>query len=280
MAMDAGWTDKYPDPRVLRAEVEAMVESVAEALRARIAPGDLAGLYLKGSAGKQWASPVDYVPETSDVDIHVLFANGAAADRWPPDIEAALAIQADIGAGYQRRMPRPVHTPRPQLLILNHLLADPDYSPSPQRTVRTVFGPSYPEARYDQLREREIAARRLLEDAAILERLPRVVMDKPGRYTWLALRELTWRVSPAGPRALVLLGVPPAEAWSLSRSGLIPVLEIAGQAELAADYGRVYLASWDYFLSGYSDAAPAREAVAAAHAVLARGAALAAGEGR
>jgi hypothetical protein len=271
--MEARWTDKYPDPRVLRAEVEAMVESVVAVLRAHIAPDDLAGLYLR-------ASPVDYVPETSDVDIHVLFADDAAAQRWPPDMEAALAIQAEIGTGYQRRMPRPIHTPRPQLLILNHLLADPDYSPSPQCTVRTIFGPPHLEAEYDRQREREIAARRLLEDAAILARLPQIVMDKPAPYAWLALRELSWRVSPVGPRALVLLGVPPAEAWSLSRSGLIPVLEIAGQAELAADYRRVYLASWDYFLSGYRDAAAAREAVAAAHAVLARGAALAVGEGR
>jgi hypothetical protein len=280
MAMSAGWTDKYPDPKVLRAEVEAMVEAVVEVLRSRIAPGDLAGLYLKGSASKHWHSPVDYVPEMSDLDIHVLFTGDAVAERWPPGMEVALAVQAEIATGYQRRMPRPVHTPRPQVLILNRLLADPDYSPTPQSAVHTIFGPPYPAAEYDQRREREIAARRLLQDAAILAHLPRTVMDKPVPYAWLVMRELSWRVSPVGPRALVLLGVAPAEAWSLSRSGVIPVLEIAGQAELAADYCRVYLASWDYFLSGYRDAAAAREAVAAAHAVLARGAALAEGEAK
>ncbi len=273
--MDAGWTGKYPDPRVLRAEVEAMVESIVEVLRARVAPEELAGIYLKGSACKQWASPVDYVPETSDLDIHVLFADDAAANRWPSDLEAALAFETEIDAGYRKRVPDPVHTPRPQLLILNSLLADPIFSLSPLCTVRTLFGQPYPEGQYDQGRERETAARRLVEDAAILERLPRIVMDKPGRYTWLALRELTWRVSPAGPRALVLLGVPAAEAWSLSRSGVIPVLEISGQGELAASYRTVYLSAWDYFLSGYTDSAAAREAVLAAHEVLARGAALA-----
>jgi hypothetical protein len=278
MAMDAGWTDKYPDPSVLRAEVEAMVESVVEVLRARIAPGDLAGLYLKGSAAKQWASPVDYVPEVSDLDIHVLFTDDAAAGRWPCDIGEALTVQGEIEAAYGRRVSRPIHTPRPQFVILNELLAEPDYSPSPPGTVRTLLGPPYPEGQLDERREREIAARQLLFEGPLLKRLTRSVTDKPGKYAWLALRELVWRVSPAGPRMLVLLGVLPAEAWSLSRSGVIPVLEIAGQAEFAADYRRVYLASWDYFLSGYRDATAARQAVAAAHAVLARGAALAKGE--
>lgn len=278
--MDAGWTDKYPDPKMLRAEVEAMVASVVEVLRARIAPGNLAGLYFKGSAAKQWASPVDYVPEISDLDIHALFTDDGVADRWPPDIGEALTIQAEVEAAYDRRVPRPIHTPRPQFVILNHLLAEPDYSPSPPGTVRTLLGPPYPQVQSDERREREFAAQQLRFEAPLLPRLVRSVMDKPGKYAWLALRELVWRVSPAAPRALVLLGVPAAEAWSLSRSGVIPALEVAGQAELAADYRRVYLASWDYFLSGYRDPAAARDAVAAAHAVLARGAALAAREGR
>ena len=49
-----------------------MVASIVEALLRQIPSSEVAGIYFKGSAQKRWDSPVDYVPEVSDVDIHVL----------------------------------------------------------------------------------------------------------------------------------------------------------------------------------------------------------------
>ena len=38
------------------------------------------GIYMKGSGLKEWDTPIDYVPEISDVDIHIQFYDDA---DWP-----------------------------------------------------------------------------------------------------------------------------------------------------------------------------------------------------
>lgn len=47
-----------------------MVTALADALVDRF--GDrISHIWVKGSAQKRWDGPVDYVPELSDVDIHL-----------------------------------------------------------------------------------------------------------------------------------------------------------------------------------------------------------------
>jgi hypothetical protein len=261
--LELGWPKAYPDPASLRAEIDAMVASVVEAVLGQVPTTELAGVYLKGSARKQWDSPVDYVPEISDVDIHVLFRDErCVADRLGTP-EAALAVQQRIEEGYAARIKRPIHTPRPQLVVLNLLLDDPDYSPSPAGVVETLWGEPYPSATYDEQREQAVARKRLLADAAILEALPLRLLDKPGRYLWAVVRDLTWRVGPSGPRLLLLLGTPAAQAWSLNRTGIIRALDELRATDFARAYRDYYLSAWAYFLSGYADSAAARSTVRA-----------------
>jgi hypothetical protein len=147
--MTLKWTGRYPAPEVLRREVAAMAAAAMEALLAQAPAEEIAGIYLKGSGQKPWLSPVDYVPELSDVDVHVLFREAACIESRLGSVEAALAVQAQMEDAYRARVPDPIHMPRPQLVILNHLLADPDYSPSPAETVVTLYGDSYPEEEYE-----------------------------------------------------------------------------------------------------------------------------------
>ena len=70
-----------------------MAESIVEALLDEIPPEEIRGIYLMGSGQKEWDSPIDYVPEISDVDIHIQFysdtvwrqyiRNGSASNRNP-----------------------------------------------------------------------------------------------------------------------------------------------------------------------------------------------------
>ena len=64
------WNHHYPDPGKLRHEINHMADSFVEVLLDDIPSQEIRGIYLKGSAQKEWDSPVDYVPEISDVDIH------------------------------------------------------------------------------------------------------------------------------------------------------------------------------------------------------------------
>jgi len=65
------WTSPYCDPDMLRSEVLAMKKAMCEALLERLRSGTVRALYAKGSATKPWTTPIDYVPEVSDVDVQI-----------------------------------------------------------------------------------------------------------------------------------------------------------------------------------------------------------------
>ena len=120
------WSERYPSVAALRREVDALVESFVEVLLARVPADELRGIYLKGSAKKEWTSPVDYVPELSDVDIHVFFRDAADVERRLGSTEVALGIQSDVEERYLSKVASPVHFPRPQVVILNYVLQQPE----------------------------------------------------------------------------------------------------------------------------------------------------------
>jgi hypothetical protein len=273
--MELLWPDHYPSPISLRHEVECMVAAVVEVLLDPALSLGVTGVYLKGSAQKRWDSAIDYVPEVSDVDVHVLFGDEASIERGLGTVEQAMAVQSRVEDGYRAKVRDPIHMPRPQMVILNRLLRDTDYSPSPRHAVTTIHGEDYPESAFDEERERELARRSLFSHAEVLQALPLRVIDKPGRYLLAVIRDLTWRVSPTGPRVLSLLGVPSAQAWSLNRTGVADAVKRLGQERFAKAYIDFYLAAWACFLSRYEDSEAARKAVAGGCEVLRTGAAIA-----
>lgn len=274
--MDLEWTDEFPSKDVLRREVQAMVDAYVGALTARIPPAEITGIYMKGSARKAWDSPIDYVPELSDVDVHLLMRDDEDVERRLGGLDAGLAVLADADRAFNDAVPSPVHVPRCQLIILNRLLDDPDYWPSPPGGVETLYGEPYAEKwNDDEAALRRLDAKRMLDNEEVVAKYPLRVIDKPGPHMRFVLRDMSWRVSPTGPRALTLLGVSGVEAWTANRTRIVALLGEHGEVQLARDYVRFYRAGWDFFLSRYADSAPAREAVAAGVAVLERGMAIA-----
>ena len=96
-------------------------------------------------------------------------------------------------------------------------------------------------------------------------------IDKPHKYIWTSMRTINWHISPCGPRILSLLGVPPEDAWSMNRTGVVTVLRESGEEEIAEDYSQYYMNGWKYFLSTYQDHQAARDALVSAIRVLERG---------
>jgi hypothetical protein len=270
--MDLSWDERYPDPTALRREVEAMVAAYVDALRGSVPDAEIAGIYFKGSAQKEWNSPLDYVPELSDVDVHVLLADDEAAEEYLGTPEQALELQAAAEAAYFAKVPEPTHVPRPQLIVLNSVIEEPDFVPTPAEAITVLHGGDYPAgAPLSHEKLKDIDARRLAGEAAYLARFPMHAVDKPALYLREALRGMVWRVSPAAPRVLYLLGVPFAEAWTANRTRLVALLEEAGERGLAARYSQFYLSGWDYFLSAYGDHGAGRRALLAGIDVLRRG---------
>ena len=252
--MIASWDDRYPDKKTLRREVDHMVEAFVEVLLEEIPESDMEGIYFKGSAQKHWDSPLDYVPELSDVDIHLLFADDTAIGRHLGSIPGVTHIQSRVEETYFSKEEKPLHVPRPQIVVLNQLLQEEDYVPTPEKAVSVLYGKDYPKGDYtDQDRIRLIDCKRVLQEEKFLSELPSRVIDKPSRYIWDSLRALVWHVSPVAPRVLHMLGLPTEKAWSINRTEAVSYLREKGEDQLAQHYSQFYLHGWKYFLSKYSD---------------------------
>ena len=265
------WNDGYPDPVRLRHEVSCMTEAIVETLLDRIPNDEIRAIYLKGSANKRWDTPIDYVPEASDLDLHLWFHDDDGERTHIGRLDQALTIQQDIEAGYRARRPNPIHTPRPQIMIMNSMMRRPGYMHSPLATVKVLYGESYPAADYAAVDEiKRYKCHDLLALADILERFPYRVFDRPDKYLAELFRDLSYRVSPVGPIVLHLAGLDPMTAWSMNRTHVTRALEDIGECDLAESYVDYFLARWRWFLSDSEDLDAVRDAVRVAIEVLER----------
>ena len=265
------WTDGYPDPERLRHEVSCMTQAIVEALLDHIPNDEIRAIYLKGSAKKQWDTPIDYVPEASDLDLHIWFHDNDGERTHLGNLDQAVAVQRDIESRYRAKCPRPIHTPRPQLITLNHMMSTPTYMHSPPDAAEVLVGETYPTADYsddDEIKRNK--CHDLLQYADMLERLPMRVVDRPGKYLAELFRDLSYRVSPVGPIVLHLADLDPMSVWSLNRTRITRALEEIGERDLAASYVDYFLARWRWFLSDFRDIDAVRDAIRAAVKVLNR----------
>ncbi|MCC6236491.1 MAG: hypothetical protein IT299_02830 [Dehalococcoidia bacterium] len=268
------WPPHCP-PERLRLETRAMADACVEVLTS-VLGSRVRAIHWKGSALKAWDSPIDYVPGLSDVDIHLLLA--ADADEAAlSTMDRALEVNAAVLEAFRRRVPDPLHVPKPQLVLANRLDREPGILPSPAATVTTLYGEPYEDRTLTE-EEQAVSLRRdreeLLAPRAFIEALPLRVIDRPGPYLEPLLNELNWRVSPVAPRVVELAGTPYAETWSMNRTRLVSALIEAGQPSLAEAYRAYYEAGWRRYLEG-EGGVPSRDVLRAGVEVMRLGAAFA-----
>jgi len=270
----SGWSDRHPNRDQLRAETRCLTACVRDVLLARVSEDEIRGIYLTGSTVKPWESPLDYVPEISDVDIHVSFHHDHAWRQYLDTVPRALEVQSGIEACFARRIPQPLHHPRLQLMVTNQLMLErPGFVYAPQSTAVVLHGEPYPTDDYsdpDSIRRHNAAD--LLERAEFVRRLPLLAIDRLGPHARDLLSQLVWRVSPVGPLALHLAGLGAEHAWSLNRTHVTAELRNLGLDTLADSYTAFYLSGWDCFLSGFADTNACRAAILAGTRALTEGA--------
>ncbi len=274
--MNVSWDEHYPDPNILKKEIKCILDAYMEVLFETIPRLDIAGIYFKGSGYKEWETPLDYVPEISDVDIHLLLSDDQSVERYLGTTEQAIEIQKKVEKRYLEKVAEPYHFPRPQLMILNLLLRERDFVSSPKRTISVLFGKEYPVSDCSN-HERivNIDCSHLLDEEEFILKFPLHIIDKPSRYLWQSLRNLVWHISPIGSRVLSIKGMPYEKAWSMNRTRIIAHLKEIGEQRLAQDYTQFYLDCWEYFLSRYRDTDVGRNAIMAGIKALKRGVELA-----
>ena len=211
------WDARFPDRDQLRAEVRCLAACVRDQLLALIPADEIRGLYLKGSSVKAWESPLDYVPEVSDVDIHVWFRDDNSWRRHLDTVPQALKIQAGVEACFKDRIARPIHHPRLQLIVMgirSWLSAKdsctPRSPPSPCSMARPIRRPT------TAIRTPSGAPTRPTSSKGPRgwSRCPCKSSISLGVYAREGLRQLVWRVAPVGPLVLHISG-------SRHRAGLV-----------------------------------------------------------
>jgi hypothetical protein len=243
-----------------------MQEAILEALQALTPPENIVGIYAKGSGVKPWDTPLDYVPELSDVDVQVLLKDESSFKT----LETAIEFQERLERLFKHKAPRHLHYPRPQVIFVKERWTSPTFKPSPEHTVKVLYGKPYAQAHPMQAEPSilDTDLDKLLKAAEFLQEFPESILDKPGKYTWLALRGLAWRVGPIASRVLTLLGADFQTAWGHNRTEVVAELHRRGELDLKDCYERFYSEAWEFFIEG--DPYVARRCLMAGYAAIER----------
>jgi hypothetical protein len=252
-------------PAEYRMEINAMKAAYLETILEVIPRVALRDVFFKGSAFKPWDDLVDYVPELSDVDIHVWFEADDGFEKTFPTLEAALEFSAKAEARFFATCPKPLHVPRVQLIALNRLLTYEAFVSNPAGNPHSHFGLEYPSGQNldpDVIRATDL--QNLIEQAEQLSSVirPERMVDKHSKDFRSILCDLGERIGPLASRALSLLGSSFEDAWGgHNRSSLLLKLEAQGQHDLVSSIRGFYEAAWTYFLSQDRDGDAARTAI-------------------
>ena len=234
---------------IAREDVHACIEVWKEILSDK--DREIEYAYTKGSATKKWDSPIDYVPEISDVDIHIFTTNDEGIFHPPNDFTDAMKISEKYETRFHEIRQEALHMPRSQIMRIIRLKESGNYCPPRINDVQILFGEPKQEILpdIDTIRSQDIA--NLLELEEYLEPIPRRVFDRAGHDLWHIIRPMTWRVSPSPVRILSQSHEDPVDIWSWNRTRIEQELKDQDYEQIADSYRGFYMSGWDLFLSEF-----------------------------
>ncbi|MHA1935618.1 MAG: hypothetical protein ACW97A_10065 [Candidatus Thorarchaeota archaeon] len=230
-----------------RADVETCIEVWKEILE-RL---DIEYAYAKGSATKKWESPIDYVPEISDVDIHIFLKDDTSLLQPSNEFADAMNLSATYERRFHEVQQEPLHMPRSQIMLISHFKSVIDYTPPRIQDVRILFGNVIQEELPDIETIRRCDLNRLGELDEFLSPLPMRVKHRAGLDLWSIIRPMTWRVSPSPVRILSQTHNDPISLWSWNRTRIEKELRNQDYEQIADSYRGYYESGWELFLSEF-----------------------------
>jgi hypothetical protein len=218
--------------------------------------------YAKGSAIKKWDSPIDYVPEISDVDIHVFTRNDEGFLNPPNDFADAMYISEQYETRFQEIKPDAFHMPRSQIMRIKRMQELMErYCPPRISDVQILFGNPQQEEIPDTDTIRRQDLENLEELYNYVEPVPRQVFDRAGHDLWYIIRSMTWRVSPSPVRILSQTHDDPIDLWTWNRTKIEKELRNQDYETIADSYTGFYMSGWDLFLSDFKSGSAYRDVV-------------------
>lgn len=252
----------------IRGEVEQAIRTW-QTLLEEVLGECLLALYAKGSAIKPWDSEIDYVPQLSDVDLHVLTSlDGGLFDSAGSAFDQAMRLSKAYEARFRAALPDAHHVPRTQIVVLNDVLDDKDFVVSPRVVIRLLRGEVPEPSEHGPEELHRLDRKNLLALDSCVDGVPSALADRSGLDLWTIVRRMTWRVSPSPVRLLSLASDDPLEVWSWNRTRVAKELERAGYEGIAASWRAWYRTGWDLFRVDFRDADLLRELIGHGHRVL------------
>ncbi|UCG01222.1 MAG: hypothetical protein JSW11_16595 [Candidatus Heimdallarchaeota archaeon] len=220
-------------------------------------------IYAKGSAVKQWDSPLDYVPILSDLDIHFkLVDNYVIFQNISDPVIKSLEISEKYEQIFRTKYTKSLHLPRTQIVTINHLKKIPQYVPPRLSDVQVIYGKPILPSNPGPQRIREIDYDHLIKSKETLENTPMSLIDRSGLDYWVLIRRINWQVSPTPFRVLTQISnIAPMEIWSWNRSKIITELRNHGLEEIVEHYIQFYLNGWEAFLAQHRNSQHLRQII-------------------
>jgi hypothetical protein len=215
--------------------------------------------YAKGSATKEWDSPIDYVPVVSDLDIHVEYPEGKSFVHSPDEFADAMEVSTEYERRFYERHRDSLHLPRSQVIPLEQLKKAIIYIPPRRSDVRVLFGELGSLDIPDIDTIRHVDLENLQELGTFLQDMPLKVVDRTGLDFWTTIRFMAWRVSPSPVRLLTQVYDDPIDLWSWNRSQTEGLLREYNYDKLADLYHDFYMAAWEAFLTDFKSSYSLRE---------------------
>ncbi len=246
-----------PDWNALMNDAKLDVESGVKAWTTTIKDmlgSNIVYAYAKGSAMKNWDTPIDYVPIISDLDIHMMPKNDFSLLKFSSlDFDLSIAISEKYESAFNEMRPNALHIPRSQVMSIEALRQSVDYIPPRREDIRMLFG-AFPDMSCpsnDIIRQIDLT--KILDLEEYVLRIPYRLLDRTGLDYWSIIRELTYRVSPTPIRLLTQNEDNPLEVWSWNRTHVVEELEHNNLSSIASNYQDFYRNGWNLFLSGFTD---------------------------
>ncbi len=237
---------------------------------------DIEYIYAKGSSLKEWDSIIDYVPQISDVDIHVKLVDNQSGSLLHPSLETSLKLGREYETrfiNHNKNINRSyLHLPRIQMVLLDKIVVDMNDFVYPRyQDVHVLFGkPAFPrEVEYDYIRK--VDKNGILKLNDVLLDIPIALRDRSDKFEYYnLLRRMNYYVSPSPVRLLsqLLLKENPYNIWTWNRTTIKKNLEALSLDRLANVYEKYYLIGWELFKEQFNNNAKFQSLIATGMKVL------------
>ena len=222
---------------------------------------DIEYIYAKGSSTKPWESQIDYVPQISDVDIHIKLFESNSSSLLHPNLETSLSLITEYEKRFlfqNRSLNRKyIHLPRVQIVILNKITIDLINFTYPRiQDVKILYGnPIFPqEVEHDLVRKQD--KEELLKLRETLQTIPESLRDRSGKYElYIVLRRMNFLVSPTPVRLLTqaLMEENPYDIWTWNRTKITRELEELNFHSIATNYEKYYVIGRELFNEDFNN---------------------------